>query len=790
MVELLEDRTVPSGTTISGFVFNDANNNGLFDPGESPIANNTIQLLNASGTVIGTAVTDANGFYQFTTDSTISTTPTTLTETASVPNTATDWTHGLTVAPFDPALGQLTSVDVINAGSFTSTIKVESMDNAPSTITATDSGILTLTGPDAIALITNSASNKTFNASAFDGVIDFGGTSGHDFGAQTANGSNMVTLTKASDLLAFETGGQISFSENAHATSAATGAGNLITQINTTAAAQISVVYHYIPSNALKPGSYTIVQTSTPPGFFDGLESSNGVAIPNSVGSHRIPVTLTNSSSANNDFGELLPASVAGFVYFDRNDNGVKEAGETGIASVTVTLTGTNDLGANINLIQTTAADGSYAFAGLRPGTYAVTETQPANYLSGKNSLGSLGGSQANNLFSSIVISQGSAGVNYNFAELLPASLSGFVYFDGNANGVKDAGDPGLGGVTVTLTGTNDQGSSVSVAQVTAGDGSYQFAGLRPGTYTLTKTPPANFLDGGQTLGSAGGVTGADNFSSIGLSSAVAGANYNFGELRPVPPTGVIYSSSFSMTSSSFDHPLDFQVLSKLQFLSSGGSSSMDPRILVEATFVDGLYHALLGRTPDSAGLFIWVQQLENGVSRSQVVDSFWASAEHRGLEVDRMYQTFLHRGADAGGRAAWVNAFMSGASEFDVARAIINSPEYQSAHASNLAYISGLYADILGRTPSQAEISTWLQILQNGTSRDAVAVAFLTSGEAYVLILNQDYQMYLHRNADAGGEQVWLAMLQNGQATPQTVSEAFLASDEFFAMARQAAGV
>jgi hypothetical protein len=675
VVERLEERTVPSAVTISGFVFNDGNDNGLFDAGEVGIGNNTIQLLNASGTVIGTAVTSANGFYQFASDSSISTAPTTLTENASVPNSSTDWTNTLGVAPFNPALGTLTSVEIINSGSFISDIKVESLDNAPSTITATDSGVLTLTGPDGVSLVTNLSANKMFNATAFDGTIDFGGTSGHDFGPQTANGSNMVTLNTASELQAFEITGQVSFTENAHATSSATGAGNLITQINTTAGAQISVVYTYIPSNALKPGNYTIVQTSTPPGFLDGLESSNGGVIPNSVGSHRIPVTLlAGNSSSNNDFAEVQPASVAGF-----------------------------------------------------------------------------------------------------------------VYLDSNGNGVKDAGEPGIPGATVTLTGTNDLGASINIVQMTAGDGSYQFAGLRPGNYTLTKTPLSNYLDGKDALGSVGGVVGTNNFSAIGLGSGGVGVNYDFAELQLPGPTSFIYSSSFSMTSSGFDNPLNLQILSKLEFLSSDPPGTLDPTTLGEATFVDGLYHALLNRAPDATGLVNWVVTLQNGMSRAQVVSNFWNSAEHRGLEVDYMYKTFLHRGADPAGRAAWINTFLGGATEFDVARAFIDSGEYQAAHASNTAYIGGLYADILGRTPGANEMSAWLQMLQNGMSRDAAAVAFLTSGEAYVHMLNNDYLMYLHRNADAGGEQVWLALLESGQATPQAVSQAFLASDEFFAMAVQA---
>src|SRR5437868_1645901 len=54
-VEALEDRSLPSGITISGFVYNDVNNNGLFDSGETAIANNPIELHNASGAVVASA---------------------------------------------------------------------------------------------------------------------------------------------------------------------------------------------------------------------------------------------------------------------------------------------------------------------------------------------------------------------------------------------------------------------------------------------------------------------------------------------------------------------------------------------------------------------------------------------------------------------------------------------------------------------------------------------------------------------------------------------------------------
>jgi hypothetical protein len=782
-VERLEDRSLLSGNVISGYVFNDLNNNGLLDPGESGLANVPLELRNASGAVIASAVTDANGYYQFKLDNTISTAPLTLQRSASVPSTSTDWSKTLSIGQFDPALGTLTAVDIVNAGSVTSQIKVENVDAAPATITATVSGSLTLSGAGFNSLVTNSSSSKTYSAGPFDGIIDFDDPSGHDFGPQTATGSSNFTITAPNDLAYFVGTGSIALSEVAHATSAASGAGNLMAQINTTAAAQISVVYHYIPSNSLRPGSYTIIQTSVPAGFLDGKLSSNGTVIPDSVGKHSLTVTLGTSDLPNNDFGEIMPASLAGFVYLDANNNGIKEAGEAGIPGVTITLTGTNDLG-SANLSTSTATDGSYLFGKLRPGNYSITETEPAGYLHGKNALGSLGGTLVSDQVISVSLATGAIGSNYDFAELTPASLSGFVYLDGNGNGVKDPGESGIAGVNVTLSGTSDLGQSVNLSQATGSDGSYHFLNLRSGVYTISEIQPASYLPGKETVGTAGGTVGDHQISAISLAAGVAAVDYDFGELLPPNPTSMILADSFAFPAD-FAHPLDVTILSKLQFLSF--NNTLDPNVLAQATFVDGLYRHVLGRPAEATSLIGWVGQLESGVSRAHVVDAVWNSAEHRGLEVDRLYATFLQRSPDAAGRAAWVNAMLAGASEMDVARMLIASAEFQAAHADNPSNVAALYSVILRRTPSGAEISSWVTALQNGASRDAVAVAILDSGESFQLILNCAYTNFLHRAADPAGSQTWLAQLQSGQVTPAMVAETFLASDEFFALARGA---
>src|SRR5258707_1310569 len=76
-VEPLEDRALMSGTTISGFVFNDVNHNGLFDAGEPVIANSPVRLVDATGALVATTTTDANGYYKFDHDPRVNTTPST-----------------------------------------------------------------------------------------------------------------------------------------------------------------------------------------------------------------------------------------------------------------------------------------------------------------------------------------------------------------------------------------------------------------------------------------------------------------------------------------------------------------------------------------------------------------------------------------------------------------------------------------------------------------------------------------------------------------------------------------
>ncbi len=168
-----------------------------------------------------------------------------------------------------------------------------------------------------------------------------------------------------------------------------------------------------------------------------------------------------------------------------------------------------------------TAADGTYSFPGLAPGTYTVTETQPTGYGDGGETAGSAGGVVSDDVVAGIVLVAGQVSVGNDFAETT-ASIAGTV--------VDDAGR-GIAGVTVTLTGIDANGAVVSTTATTDANGNYVFNGLLGGTYTVTETQPTGYGDGADSVGSTGGTLGNDVISAILLGAGVRSVDNDFAEV-------------------------------------------------------------------------------------------------------------------------------------------------------------------------------------------------------------------------------------------------------------------
>jgi V8-like Glu-specific endopeptidase len=88
------------------------------------------------------------------------------------------------------------------------------------------------------------------------------------------------------------------------------------------------------------------------------------------------------------------------------------------------------------------------------------------------------------------------------------------------------------------------------------------------------------------------------------------------------------------------------------------------------------LYQAAFNRTPDSGGLGFWINAMDNGTSLRTVASNFMSSAEFAALYgsnpsnqtfVTNLYFNVLHRQPDQGGFDFWVNALNSGTAREDV---------------------------------------------------------------------------------------------------------------------------
>ena len=279
----------------------------------------------------------------------------------------------------------------------------------------------------------------------------------------------------------------------------------------------------------LPSGRYQVVETQ-PAGFATTINSVGNAG--GTVNGDTFSVTLGNGEIATAyNYGErALPTGVpiSGSVFTDSNRDGQRTPGEPGLPGVTVQL-----LDPNGNVVATTVTgpDGSYSFPNVPPGNYTIREMQPNGF--GDPTVGPF----APNLRP---ISVGTTPIdNQNFADTL-GNLSGSVYLDANANGVRDLGEPGLAGVTLILTGTDTAGNPVRQTVTTGADGSYNFVNLPAGNYIITELQPSGFFDGADQLGTVNGavngIIGNDVVTGLVLPTGGQGVGYNFGELSPTAP--------------------------------------------------------------------------------------------------------------------------------------------------------------------------------------------------------------------------------------------------------------
>lgn len=114
----------------------------------------------------------------------------------------------------------------------------------------------------------------------------------------------------------------------------------------------------------------------------------------------------------------IVPAALSGAVYQDLNHNGLRDAGEPGIANVRIHLVGKTDCGQTVVKDATTDCQGNYSFTGLASGTYMLVEWQPGRgFTQGSATVGTHGGTaKGPDVIQGIDVC-GCDGTGYNFGE-------------------------------------------------------------------------------------------------------------------------------------------------------------------------------------------------------------------------------------------------------------------------------------------------------------------------------------------------------------------------------------
>ncbi len=180
--------------------------------------------------------------------------------------------------------------------------------------------------------------------------------------------------------------------------------------------------------------------------------------------------------------------NISGFKVNDTNGNGVWDTGEMGIENWNIRLlnvtTGTQIASTSTN------ASGFYQFTKVAPGTYNVTEEMKDGF------------TPTSATFKIVTVeNMDVSDVNFlNHITVAPQptnTISGFKINDLNGNGKQDAGESGLSGWEIKLTGIGPETASIHEETTTDDQGFYSFENLPPGKYLVVETVKGGYVPSG-----------------------------------------------------------------------------------------------------------------------------------------------------------------------------------------------------------------------------------------------------------------------------------------------------
>ncbi len=245
----------------------------------------------------------------------------------------------------------------------------------------------------------------------------------------------------------------------------------------------------------LVPGDY-YVKFTLPSGYvFSPKDQGSDDAVDSDADTSSGQTATTTLTSGENDTswdaGVYQKASLGDKVWLDANANGVQDGNEAGIDGVTVALYKPDGTSAGSTQ---TANGGQYSFDNLVPGDYYVKFTLPSGYVFSPKDQGSddavdSDADTSSGQTATTTLTSGENDTSWDAGAYQKASIGDYVWWDLDEDGVQDAGEPGLKGVTVTL---KDASGNTVGTTTTDDNGAYSFTGLEPGDYTVSFTKPGS----------------------------------------------------------------------------------------------------------------------------------------------------------------------------------------------------------------------------------------------------------------------------------------------------------
>lgn len=208
------------------------------------------------------------------------------------------------------------------------------------------------------------------------------------------------------------------------------------------------------------------------------------------------------------DAGLVKLVSLGDFVWNDKNENSIQDAGESGVPSVKVNLYYEDDSTSAIYRTADTTALGKYQFDNLYPGNYKVEFVRGDGYLftikgqgtADKDSDANVPGvpTEPKAKTDSIpMLNTDNLDIDAGLIEL--ASVGDKVWLDTDGDNVQTSGESGVAGVTVELfesdgtTPAKDGYGAATPTITTNSDGKYEFKNLSAGDYVVKFTLPTGY---------------------------------------------------------------------------------------------------------------------------------------------------------------------------------------------------------------------------------------------------------------------------------------------------------